>query len=96
MHEIAHLLVGPNHRHDAVWKAKCIEIGAVAEATIKPYDEARKLPVPSKYTYRCPNCGKLVHTNYNKRLQACYECCHKYNNGKWTPKYIVELIEGDK
>ncbi len=29
LHEIAHALVGANHGHDEVWKAKCLEIGAV-------------------------------------------------------------------
>src|SRR5271157_3467668 len=28
LHEIAHALVGPGHGHDAVWKRKCVEIGA--------------------------------------------------------------------
>ena len=28
LHEIAHALVGPGHGHDAVWKAKCLEVGA--------------------------------------------------------------------
>src|SRR4051794_40057748 len=28
LHEIAHALVGPCHGHDAVWKAKCREVGA--------------------------------------------------------------------
>jgi predicted SprT family Zn-dependent metalloprotease len=28
LHEIAHALVGVGHGHDAVWKRKCIEIGA--------------------------------------------------------------------
>jgi predicted SprT family Zn-dependent metalloprotease len=28
LHEIAHALVGPGHGHDAVWRQKCVAIGA--------------------------------------------------------------------
>jgi predicted SprT family Zn-dependent metalloprotease len=31
LHEIAHALVGPDHGHDAVWKSKCLEIGATPQ-----------------------------------------------------------------
>ena len=31
LHEIAHAIVGPRHNHDAVWKAKALEIGCVGE-----------------------------------------------------------------
>jgi len=31
LHEIAHAIVGPNHKHDRVWKAKAREIGCTAE-----------------------------------------------------------------
>ena len=33
LHEIAHALVGSHHKHDAVWKAKCKEIGCDPKAT---------------------------------------------------------------
>lgn len=31
LHEIAHAIVGPQHNHDAVWKAKAREIGCAGE-----------------------------------------------------------------
>lgn len=31
LHEIAHALVGPEHGHDATWKAKALEIGCSGE-----------------------------------------------------------------
>ena len=31
LHEIAHAIVGPHHKHDRVWKAKAREIGCTAE-----------------------------------------------------------------
>jgi predicted SprT family Zn-dependent metalloprotease len=35
LHEIAHALVGKKHNHDAVWKAKAMEIGCSGERTHK-------------------------------------------------------------
>ncbi len=38
LHEIAHALVGiehgRNHGHDEIWKAKCVELGAIPEACV--------------------------------------------------------------
>jgi len=36
LHEIAHALVGPGHDHDAVWQAKCREIGGIESPSYTP------------------------------------------------------------
>jgi len=36
LHEIAHALVGPEHDHDAVWQAKCREIGGIESPAYTP------------------------------------------------------------
>jgi hypothetical protein len=41
LHEIAHALVGPDQAHNAVWRAKCVEIGARPE---RCYGESVKMP----------------------------------------------------
>lgn len=91
LHEIAHLLVGPKHGHDEVWKSKCVEIGAVPETCIR--DNERALPVPHKFRYRCPNCGKEFTTPRRKYGVACKECCDKYNKGEWDAKFVWKLVE---
>ena len=51
LHEIAHALVGPGHAHDAVWKAKCAEVGA------KP-ERCGEADMPEgRWKASCPKCG---------------------------------------
>jgi predicted SprT family Zn-dependent metalloprotease len=53
LHEIAHALVGPGHGHDAVWKAKCREIGARPEAC---YGADVEMP-RGRWRATCPGCA---------------------------------------
>ena len=53
LHEIAHALVGPAHRHDAVWKAQARALGVSDRARL-PLD----LPQPERpWVGTCPICG---------------------------------------
>ena len=49
LHEIAHALVGKQHNHDAVWKAKAREIGCSGERT------HRMEFAPPRWRVRCEN-----------------------------------------
>ena len=51
LHEIAHALVGPGHAHDAVWKAKCLEVGA------KPARCGEADMPEGRWKASCPACG---------------------------------------
>lgn len=53
LHEIAHCLVGPGHKHDAVWREKCIEIGGNGR-------ETHSIKTPHRYRGTC-TCGKTFH-----------------------------------
>lgn len=96
LHEIAHALVGCNHGHDWVWKAKALEIGCNGNRCYKS-DEV--LAPESKYIAICNKCKK-IHRKHKMtksllegiRNQSCGKCDSRYNpvyNLKWeiNPKY---------
>lgn len=65
LHEIAHALT-EGHGHNKVWKAKCLEIGAMPEPNYRPGSLDRK------YKGVCPTCGDTV-ISYKKKT-ACSSC----------------------
>ncbi len=71
LHEIAHALVGPGHGHDAVWKAKAVEVGA------RPERCGRADMPEGRWRARCGGCGASFHRHRRpKRLRGwfCRRC----------------------
>jgi predicted SprT family Zn-dependent metalloprotease len=70
LHEIAHALVGPEHGHNAVWKAKCREIGAT------PMRLGHAVMPVGKWRAECRCCGRSYERHRRpKRLRGWY-CPH--------------------
>jgi predicted SprT family Zn-dependent metalloprotease len=68
LHEIAHALVGPRHGHDAVWKAKCLEIGAVPKrcgSAVMPLGNWRA---------SCPGCQLNFHRHRPPKRRTGFYC----------------------
>lgn len=82
-HEISHALVGRGHRHDDVWKAKAIEIGATPKACA----DVPRTEKGAKYTAAC-TCG-VPHFKYRKpkRLTGwyCVRAGRKAGELTWKP-----------
>ena len=70
LHEIAHALVGPQHGHDAVWRAKAREIGCSGERCVSS-DSPR---VPGDWVGRCPAGHEKTRHRAPTRLMSCGEC----------------------
>jgi len=65
LHEIAHALVGIEHGHDAVWQAKCREIGAKPERLAG--EEVTM--VECRYRIVCGTCQKVL-AKRHRRINA--------------------------
>jgi predicted SprT family Zn-dependent metalloprotease len=90
LHEIAHALDVEQRgfsNHDKNWKKIARSIGhsgnrCYSDDVIRP---------KSKYTLTCPNCKVQSNKHRYHTDVACGKCCRKYNNGKWTADYILEV-----
>lgn len=85
LHEIAHALVGPEHGHDAVWRAKAIEIGSSGERCVSP-DAPR---VDGDWVGRCPAGHERSRHRAPTRLASCGRCSRTFDARhlfSWTYK----------
>lgn len=80
LHEIAHALVGKNHNHDAVWRAKAQAIGCTGERT-----HQMKFAT-ARWRVRCENdCWSHTAERRNPHL-ICKKCGGKLIYSANTPK----------
>ncbi len=90
LHEIAHFIAGAERGHDWRWKQVCREIGAKPERCFSSLDTVM---AQAKYTLACGNCGlKSPRSRIPKNTLVCALCCKKYNRGRYTEAYKLELI----
>jgi predicted SprT family Zn-dependent metalloprotease len=80
LHEVAHALVGPGHGHDAVWKRKCLEVGA------RPIRCGQADMPIGRWQASCRSCGKRFHRHRRpKRAQGwfCRTCGPQRGQLSW-------------
>lgn len=84
LHEIAHALVGHKHGHDKVWKAKCVEIGAIPEMY---YDCKDVIQPDLRYVAICGACQKK-HTR-GRTPKYSQVACGCQRNKPWSAKILL-------
>jgi predicted SprT family Zn-dependent metalloprotease len=83
LHEIAHVLVGKEHNHDAVWQAKAIEIGCSG-------NRCHDLQfTPPRYIVTCENHCWVGTAERRRRNVVCQHCHGKimymtYTEERWN------------
>jgi len=99
LHEIAHALVGAEHGHDAVWRAKAAEIGCSATRCV-PVTSAM---APAPWTGRCPAGHETSRHRRPTRVLTCGQCSPTFDAAQvfaWRlhgqvvpmhPVYVAEL-----
>ena len=95
IHEIAHALC-PNHNHDRVWKAKCIELGGDGNRCggsnkFENGEIGRNelMQQVAKYTLTCPVCGSESHRHRKPKRSFS---CGKHGRG-YNVKYKLVLSQ---
>ncbi len=91
LHEIAHALVGKDHGHDAVWRAKAVEIGCSGE---RCHDVQFTRP---RYIVRCENDCWASTAERRRRGVVCKKCKGKvlyvtYTDDRWRQERV--RVEG--
>jgi predicted SprT family Zn-dependent metalloprotease len=82
LHEIAHALVGPEHGHDAVWRAAALRIGCSAERCV-----SRDVPrVEGGWIGTCPAGHRRTTHRRPERVTSCGSC----SPGRFDPDALHE------
>ena len=92
LHETAHILVGGSHKHDYVWRKKCLELGGNGEQ----YNKAKFYKrLVKTYIYECPHCHKQFKEHGKLRKNySCTTCCKEHNgNSKYDERFKIELVK---
>jgi len=86
LHEIAHALT-PGHYHDAVWKAKCREIGCRDE---RCYTKDNTVTIAGKYRAVCGGCGETYERMKRVRRGRRTACICQSKIKNWSKKILLE------
>jgi predicted SprT family Zn-dependent metalloprotease len=78
LHEISHAIVGKKHNHDAVWRAKALELGCSGE---RCHDLQF---TPPRYIVTCENYCWIATAERRQRNRVCATCRGKLVYSSYT------------
>lgn len=75
LHEIAHALVGPDHNHDSVWRARARALGGSGRASLPS-----TLPKPpATWIGTCPNGHRVERYRRPTATSSCSRCNRRFD-----------------
>ncbi|MFC5369278.1 SprT-like domain-containing protein [Arcanobacterium bovis] len=74
LHEIAHVLAGPDHGHDAHWARICTQIGGVPRARIRNAPAVQPLWIGV-----CPHGHTVERHRRPRSVQSCARCSRSFS-----------------
>ena len=83
LHEIAHAIVGYEHMHDDVWRAKAIELGDDGEQCYKTQSQGGNVtPTAGRWKLQCRGCGFTWSKQYysKPRRKLIHHCNGSIND----------------
>ena len=92
-HELAHLVAYERcgrrriEAHGREWQTACADLGIPNE---QPYHTLpfKRRRVKRNHAYVCPNCCATIRrVKPIQRSVACYDCCRKFNDGRYHDRY---------
>ena len=48
---------------------------------------------PPRFLVQCPRCGARQYRGSWGRNIACGACCDRYNQGRFSPEFVLTLVE---
>ncbi len=82
LHEIAHALVGPEHGHDPVWRARALAIGSSGDRCVSSDSPA----LHGDWVGTCPSGHAVTRHRRPQRVRSCSRC----TPGRFDPSAIFE------
>lgn len=80
LHEIAHALVGPAHRHDSVWRATARAIGSTGERVL-----ASSPRPPAPWIGQCPRGHEFQRYRRPPARSSCSRC-----SARFDPRFVLQ------
>lgn len=76
LHEIAHALVGPGHKHNMVWERKAREVGVAKPG---PCGDTEGVRLERAAVGVCPAGHRTEAHRLPQRVKSCSKCSHRFD-----------------